>query len=189
MVDFQRAIYYLEMWGLTDVILPFMLIFAIVFATLAKAKVFGSESRKFNLVVGLAISLLVVIPHVTNRYPPGKDVVTIINTAIPQVSAVAVAIIMFLVLIGIFGAETSWWGGLVSGVVVIGALVSVVYIFGNAIGWFNIMPSWLSDPSTQALVVIVLVFGLIVWFVTAEPGKPGVGGLLEKIGNAFKRGG
>ena len=186
MAFFQNAIYYMETWGLVDVILPFVLIFTILFATLQKAKLFGTDSKKYNIVVSLAIALLVVIPHVTGRYPPGADVINIINAAIPSVAVIAVAIIMFLVLIGMFGAEASW-GGWVSGLVIILSLVAVTWIFGKAAGWWGYMPSFLIDQDIQALIVIILVFGIIIWFVTAEPGKKGLWDGLKEIGEkAFK---
>jgi hypothetical protein len=49
------------------------------------------------------------------------------------------------------------------------------------------MPFWLNDPDVQALVVIILVFGIIIWFVTAEPGKKGLFEWLQDMSNrAFK---
>ena len=102
MAAMQSALYSLESWGLTDVILPFVLIFTVIFAILQKAKIFGAESKKYNVVFALAISLLVVIPHVTGTYPAGLDAVDIINQAIPSISVLAIAVIMFLVLAGIF---------------------------------------------------------------------------------------
>ena len=177
----------LDQIGLTDVIIPFLLIFTIVFATLTKAKVLGGGpgAKKYSVILALSIALLTIVPHVTGQYPPGKDVVQIINTAVPQVSVVAVAIIMFLILIGIFGAETTWWGGAVSGLVGLGAFIAVIYIFGQALGWWGVnAPAFIRDPATQGLVIIVLVFGLIIWFVTAEPGQRG---LLEAIGDTLRR--
>ncbi len=188
MAYFQNAIYYLEYWGLTDVILPFILIFTIVFAVLQKAKLFGTESKKYNLIVSLAISLLVVIPHVTGRYPPGADVIDIMNAAIPSVAIIIVAIIMFLILIGIFGAEASW-GGWMSGLVLIFSIIAVIWIFGKAADWWHYMPFWLSDPDVQALVIIILIFGIIIWFVTAEPGETkGFWNTLKDIGEKAFRG-
>ena len=42
-IDFVGAFQTLEALGLTDLILPFLLIFAIVFAVLDRAKIFGEE--------------------------------------------------------------------------------------------------------------------------------------------------
>ena len=99
----------LDAWGLTDVLLPFLLIFAVMFAILQKTKIFG-DRRNTNTIVALVIGLLVVIPHVTGVYPTGYDVVEILNSALPSVSLVVIAVIMLLVLIGIFGGEANLFG-------------------------------------------------------------------------------
>ncbi|MBR9676881.1 hypothetical protein GOV04_01975 [Candidatus Woesearchaeota archaeon] len=158
-------------WGLTDIIIPFMLIFTIVFVVLKKVQIFR-EDKKSQIVIALVMALAVIIPHVTNSYPRGKDVVDIINTALPSVSVVLVAIVMLLIMVGIIGFELdanlgtwgSWW--------VLAAVGIIVYIFGVSAGWFgDRLPRWLSfskDPATQAALIIILVFGLIVWFVTKD---------------------
>jgi len=171
MVSMESAIWSLEQWGLTDVILPFILIFTVIFAILQKAHIFGTESKKYNLVFSLAIALLVVIPHITGTYPPGVDAVEIINQAIPSISVLVIAVIMFLVLAGIFFEPKG--GGWVSGLVLLLSIIAVIWVFGKAAGWWLYAPFWISDPDVQALVVIILVFGIIVWFVTSEPSGKG----------------
>ena len=103
----------LESWGIADVLLPFILVFAIVYAVLDKVKIFGDEKRNINMVIALVVGLSVVIPHVLDSYPPGADVVDMINIILPQVSLVAIAFIMVLVLVGVFGGE--WIGKSISG--------------------------------------------------------------------------
>ena len=39
MVELQQTIYGLEQYGLTDVLLPFLLVFAVIFAILQKVKI------------------------------------------------------------------------------------------------------------------------------------------------------
>ena len=184
MATTQSALYRLESIGLTDVILPFILVFTVVFAILQKAKIFGTDSKKYNVIFSLVVSLLVVIPHVTGKYPPGADVVNIINQAIPAVSVLLIAIIMFLVLAGIFFEPKG--GGWVSGIVLLLSIVAVIWIFGKAAGWWYNMPFWINDPDIQALVVIILVFGIIIWFVTSETqGKSLIDWFKEFSGGAF----
>ena len=72
-----------ESWGLMDVILPFLLIFAVVYAALTKVKIFGEQKDRIHIIIALVIALAVVVPHVTYMYPPESDVVNIINTALP----------------------------------------------------------------------------------------------------------
>ena len=195
-IDFVGAFQRLEALGLTDLILPFLLIFAIVFAVLDRARIFGEERRRVNVVVALVISLLVVIPHITGDYPPGGDVVEIMNTAIPNVSIVIVAVVMLLILIGVFGVNVNIAGQSLGGLVAMVSVGLIIFIFGRSSGWFGTpLPpwlSWLGDSDTQALMIVLLMFGVIIWFVTSGEEKDGgatqgIKSLFETFGRALER--
>ena len=167
----------LQRWGFMDFILPFVLIFTIVFAILQKVKIFGDkpETRKFNVVVALVMGLAVVVPHSLGMYPPNRDIVNIINQSLPNVSVVLVAILMGLLIIGLLGKRVELGGGSLSGWIAILAFVVVVWIFGSAANWWQ-MPAvlwFLADPDLQSLVIVILVFSILIWFVTHEPKKEG----------------
>jgi hypothetical protein len=173
---FDNAMIQLQSMGVLDVILPFILIFTIVFATLQKTKILGEDENKkprknFNAVIALVMGLAVVIPHVIGSYPsPDSDVVNIINNALPNVSVVLVAVIMLLLIIGVFGSKVDVAGSSLAGWAVIFAIIATLVIFANAANWF-ILPDWLNflnDPETQSLIVVILVFAIIIWFVTKE---------------------
>jgi len=189
-VEFFRA---LEDFGLTDALLPFLLIFTLLFAVLQKSKLLGADKRQFNIVVSTVISLMVIIPHVTGSYPPGRDVVEMINGALPQVSIVIVAILMALLLIGVLGGEAKWVGGSMSGWLAIIAFAIVVYIFGAEAGWWNNWPRkyqwWGTD--TASVIIIILVFAVVIWYITKEPTgadkAAGVSHAIEKFGDMFKK--
>jgi hypothetical protein len=187
MVDIQQSIYGLEQYGsLTDVILPFLLIFAVIFAILQRVKIFGKDKKNINVIISLVIGLLVIIPHVTNSYPPGQDIVEIMKNAIPNISVILIAIVMLLILVGVFGSEVDIAGTSLAGWLALASFLVVGYIFGRSAGWFQYWPDWLwwlDDPNTQALIVILLVFGVLVWFVTKEPdSKENKAGAIKKIG-------
>ncbi len=180
--DFREFFAYLDSIGVADALVPFFLIFTIVFAVLERAKVLG-DRKNFNVIVALAIGLIVVIPHVMGTYPPGSDVVDIINSAIPNVSVIIIAIILFLVLIGTFGVKMPLGEGVY--IFALLSLAAIVYIFGNAAGWWSGIPSWL-DGDTQALLLIILVFGIVIWFITGGGGG-GVSGGFGKIREGLEK--
>ena len=55
----------LESYGLLDALLPFLLIFTVIFAIMQKTKFLGEGKKNFNVVIALVIALIVVLPHVT----------------------------------------------------------------------------------------------------------------------------
>jgi len=163
-----------QYWGLTDVMLPFLLIFTVVFAIMQKVKPLGPEghNKQFNVVIALVMGLGVVIPHVMNYYPPDADIVNIINAALPQVSIVLVAILMVLLIVGLFGGKAEWGGSTLSGWIAFLAFILVAFIFGRSAGWFEYLPSWLywlDNPDTQAMLLVVGIFAIIIYFIAHEP--------------------
>lgn len=165
--------------GVFDIILPFILIFTIVFAVLQKTKILGEKAKNFNMVIALVMGMSVVVPHVlwggcydgtcstlSNGLP---DIVNIINMALPNVSVVIVAILMVLLIFGIWGSKVKLGSNSLSGIIALVAFASVVFIFGSAAGWWH-LPNFLialeNDPDTMALVITILVFAIIIWFIT-----------------------
>ncbi len=174
---FSQAIFTLQQAGIVDVIIPFILVFTIVFAVLQKTKILGEDTetkrpkKNFNAVIALVMGLAVVIPHVTGTYPtPESDVVNIINQALPNVSVVLIAIMMMLLIIGVFGGDVKFANTSLAGWAVIFAIVATAWIFGAAAGWYQLpyYLSFLMDYNTQALIVIILVFAVLIWFITKE---------------------
>ncbi len=180
-------------FGMIDALLPFLLIFTVIFAVLQKSNILGEGKRNFNVVVATVLSLMAVIPHVLGRYPPNRDVIEIMNNALPQVTIVGVAIIMALLLIGILGGEAKWMGGSLSGAIALFAFAIIVYIFGAAADWWENWPQkygwWGSD--TSSIIIIILVFAIIIWYITKEPSKADKAGAFSnafgKLGDMFKK--
>lgn len=168
----------LESWGIADVLLPFLLIFTIVFAVLQKTKILG-DRKNFNVIIALIVGLSVVIPHVVGGYPPEADVVELINIIIPQISLVAVALLMLLLLVGIF--QPAWVTKSISGVLAGISIIAVIIIFGGALGWWESGWIYYFGEDTMSVIVAILVFGIIIWFITREPGNPS-----QKIGKSIK---
>lgn len=179
----------LETWGLTDVLLPFLLIFTLIFAILQKTKILGEDKRNFNVVIALVMGLTVVIPHSTGTYPMTYDPVNIINAFLPGISLVIVAVVMLFILIGLWGGEAKWVGGSPSAMIAILAAVAVIWIFGAAAkwwtgwGWFNRF----FGSDAVSLIIIILIFGIIIWFITKSDQQTSGENFLDKVGNMFMK--
>ena len=143
LVDFIEI---LESWGLTDVLVPFLLIFVVFFAIFMKTKMLGENKGRYAAVFSLVISLMVVVPHVLGKYPTGYDVVDLLNKALPNVMIIVVAMVVVLLFIGILGGDVPKNPFYLTGAVVIsfGALF-VIFAYPDL------------TPLMMAIALIVLV--------------------------------
>lgn len=160
----------LQSWGFADALLPFILIFVIIFAILQKIELFqegGKPDRKINGIISFTIAALVVIPHITRMYPPETDPITIIQSFLPSTAILILAIFMVLLLLGIIGANLD--STLVKTVGLIALILLAFVIIKSAFPHFA--PRWTLDPNTQALLVTLITMGLVGWFIIREPEK------------------
>jgi hypothetical protein len=177
--------YYFQTYGIMDILLPFILVFTIVFAVMQKTKILG-DKKNFNVMIALVLSLIFIAPHITGTYPLGYDPVQVMNSALPSISLVAVASIMLLLLMGIFGAG---WADSALPFIAFAAVGFVVYIFGASLNLWtgpNDIFGWWSAETTE-LMIIILVFGVIVWFITKEDSKPGDKTALGRMGEVLSK--
>ena len=163
--------------GVYDVILPFLLVFTLAFAILEKSKIFGSDKRNINLIVGLILGLL----FLQNNY-----LVYMVQRFLPNVSMMLIVGLMFLLLFAIFGGENREWTG---GSLTLGFIVSIAAIilalstdllpFGEwgILDYYNSL-----DPGTRGFIWLIILILLVVGFVTHEKkGKSG-GGFWSALG-------
>jgi len=205
---FGGALQLLQQWGLYDVILPFILIFAVLYAILQQTKIFNEPklkqdgtpeldagkpvmgpNKKVNLIISLAISLMIVIPHVTGGfYSSNVDPINILNSLLPSTMAIVVAVLVFLILAGVVGGGTE--AGVTTVIVIVAILAVVGFIAALTTSVFPYgLPSWLSfmtDPSMQALLLVLLIGGIIIWYIQSDSTQPSdVSGFLKGL---FKKG-
>ena len=169
---------------LTEIVLPFLLFFVIVYAVLTKTKILGEGKKNLNIIVALIVGALVVIPHITGGFPPGADPVNIINKALPDITLILVAIIFLLILIGVFGQDMVMLGMTMPGWIMITSIAIIVIVFGSAAGWWS---EGVSDTLEEifgveafAIALMLLVFGLVIAWITSESKEEPKG--LKKIG-------
>ncbi len=176
---------YFQQYGVLDFLLPFLLVFTIVFAVLQKTEILGKQ-KNFNVIIALVLALLFVVPHLLGTYPLGYDPVQVMNETLPSISLVAVAAIMLLLLMGIFGTG---FARAAAPLIAILAIIFVAYIFGASLnlwrGPYDIFYWWTTEVTE--LLIIILVFGLIVYFITKEPGTTAGENIWEGFKNLFEK--
>ncbi len=169
--QFEGFIRALERWGVQEM-LVFLLIFVIIYAVLQKTRILGEGKKNLNVIVALVVGALVIIPHITGRFPANADPVVIIMDSLPQVSLVIVAIIFLLILIGVFGQEQVFLGLTMPGWITVISLIIIPLVFGGAAGWWsNGVGQTLEDffgTEGVAIFIMLVVFGLIIAWVTSD---------------------
>ena len=95
-MDFYELLGNFDQIGGFDLLLPFILVFTLMFAVLEKIKLFG-EKKNINMVV----SLVVAIFFLNNTY-----LIFVLQKFLPNVSILLVIFLMALLLFGIFAGES-----------------------------------------------------------------------------------
>jgi len=174
---FRGVIEFFLKLGVYDVVLPFLLVFSIVFAILEKTAVLGMEDvggkkytkKNLNAITAFVMAFLVIA---------SSRLVGIINQAMSQVVVLLFLAISFLILVGVFMGskeftlkEYPMWLNFFMWFMFIG----IVLIFLNAIGWLKEVMDFLrSNYQTDwvaSLILLVLIVGFMLWVTKSMPGK------------------
>jgi magnesium-transporting ATPase (P-type) len=170
---FRGVISFLDNLGVYDVVLPFLLVFTIVFAILEKTRILGEDDiggqkhtkKNLNSIMAFVIAFLVIA---------STSLVRIINEFLANIVLLIILIISFLMLIGTFWGtgevkldkDSGWMKFFM-----VAIFIAIVAILLEAIGWLqDIMDIIWRTPNTDwaatlVLLVIVLAF---MYFVTQD---------------------
>lgn len=157
--------------GVYDIVLPFLLVFTIVFAILEKTRVLGMEEiagkkytkKNLNAIVSFVIAFLVIA---------STRLVSVINKALADIVLLLLLVIFFLTLVGAFFKEEGGvflekggWRSLFMVIVFAG----IVLIFLNALGWLSSFWIFLVNNYESrwvgSLILIILII-LFMWYIT-----------------------
>lgn len=165
----------LEQIGFTEVVLPFVIVFTVVFAVLQRSKVLGVDSKgnpkaNYNAMVAFVIGFFTLIMFKTLK-------------AITLFTRYVVVLLVAFVFLGII---MSFIGGKVriSGAVKFIALALILFVFLEALVMAGIIPEDTAYGVIVPLLVAVLVAGAIAAFITSKKAKPEI--TPEKKGREVK---
>ncbi len=165
---FRGVIEFFVRLGIYDVVLPFLLVFTVVFAIMEKTKVFGMEKsasgkeytrKNLNSMVAFVTAFLVVA---------SSRLVAIINETMANMVLLLMMSVCFLILIGSFMKETpegvflkGGWATFFTFIMFIGLSL----IFLNALGWLEPTWNWLANHYDSTVVASLLLVASMVGFV------------------------
>lgn len=175
---FGDSIGFLVKLGIYDVVLPFLLVFTLVYAILEKTKILGTEinnvdgkeytKRNLDAMVAFVMGFFVVA---------SSQLVAVINKTISQVFILLLLIICFMMLVGSFHQQSKEGFFLnpkspYYGIFMAIAFISIIAIFLNAVGWLDLLYSFLKDnwntSYVASVIFIVAIIGFMLW-ITKDP--------------------
>lgn len=171
---FRNVIEFFEDIGLYDVVLPFLLVFTIVFAILEKTRVFGMENidgkqypkKNLNAITAFVIAFFVVA---------SSKLVEIITTVSSYTVILLMLSVLFLLLVGSFMKEGE--GGFLTGnwnyFFMLMMFVGIVLIFVYALGWWDVMWDFFrfeTGGEVVGSIILLVIIVLFIWYVVkSEP--------------------
>ncbi len=156
----------LQHWIVSKFILPFLLIFFIVFAILEKTKIFGDGKKQLNAMMSFVIALV----FVSVAYP--KEIVG--NMILFLTVALVVAFVALLLWGFVSGGDAKivndkikWVAGVV---IVIAVIVALLWAAGVQGSVFNFLfgQSWSKSFWTNASFIIVIAAALALVLITSK---------------------
>jgi hypothetical protein len=170
---FRQVISFLGKLGVYDVILPFLLVFTIVFAILDKTKILGTENingqevtkKNINAIVAFVIAFLVIA---------STKLVAVISEVMANVVLLLILGVSFLLLVGVFFGSKEFtlenfptW----TKFFMVFMFIGIVVIFLNALDWlqyvFGLFVLWPSELAA-AILFIIIILGFM-WYITRDP--------------------
>ena len=166
------AVDFLENFGFFDVILPFLLVFTVVFGILEKTKIFGTNpdgtpKKNLNSMVAFVMGFFVVA---------AKEIVASIQESMPLVVLILLAVLSFLILMGSFVSgkdEFDFFKLLESWKLPLAGIffVSVALIFIHSFGWLIPIVEYLVGQGIAIFLMIVFILiiaGIIAYVVSGR---------------------
>jgi len=171
---FRGVIGFFNKLGIYDVVLPFLLVFTIMFAILEKTRVLGTEKdekdrdmpkKNLNSLVAFCVGFFVVA---------SSKIVAVINQSLANVVLLVLVSVCFLMLIGTFrGTEEIKLSKdeplMIFFMIAMG--VGVVLIFLSALGWLMPIIDYLQanwNTNAVASIILIIVIIIFVGYVTQE---------------------
>ncbi len=161
--------------GVYDVVLPFLLVFSIIYAILERTKVLGTDEvdgrritkKNLNAMIAFVIGFFVVA---------STKLVSVINSALADVVLLILLVIFFLLMVGSFYKEGTEeflddsWKQTLTFILFIG----IILIFMNALDWLGpfwgfLVNNWESRWVGSLLLLIIII--IFMYYITKEGGS------------------
>ncbi len=153
---------------IAEAVLPFILVFTIVFAILQKSEVLGKDKKQIDSMVALVVGMITITV---------ARAVGIINQLLPFLAVSIVIILVLLILVALFnkkddGKDTDLWKFLKSAIVIISFIAVIVAALVFTGAW-SYLASKFTEPGsnlvTNIVFIAIIVGGFLIVFFGDKP--------------------
>ena len=167
MSTFRNALVFFDQIGVYDVVLPFLLIFTLVFAMLEKTMVLGKDNparKNLSAMIAFVSSFLVVA---------SAQLVAVINRTIATSMVILVMIILIMLIWGGFSKQgeielPAIYKGLLMAITFIGIILIVLW----NLGWLQMVYAYssanLDGPIVGSIALLIIVLGFMFWIYSGD---------------------
>ncbi len=159
----------LQRWqevGVFSYMIPFLLIFAIVFGILTSSGFLG-QNKGVNTIIALAVALLSLQLEFVPMF---------FSEIFPRLGVALAILLTALILIGLFvdWREKGWLGGFAA----IGGIIAIITILSalSSYGWVN---SWWWQEYWPYIIVGVLLVAAVIWVIVSSSKSSSSGSKIE----------
>ncbi len=138
-----------------ELVLPFLLVFTLIFAILEKTKILGDNKKQINAIIGFVVALILV----AFQFPR-----SIIVNLMPILAIAAVVMLVFLLLYSFAGGKPDEkWVKITFGILVGLVLIVSLLFFTGGLDFIlnNISQGLGQDIAINAFFIIVIVVAII----------------------------
>ncbi|MEM3405556.1 MAG: hypothetical protein QW117_01115 [Candidatus Pacearchaeota archaeon] len=138
-----------------DFILPFILVFSVVFAILDRSNILGEGKKQVNALVGLVIGLLLV------SFPESRIIVV---KLMPILAVMVVILLVFLIIYGFAKQEKEIKlpRGAISVIVFISIIVVAISLLKITNSWDNFIDFFSKEKGKKVLTNLIFIIAIIV---------------------------
>lgn len=170
------AIEFLKDFGFYDVVLPFLLVFTLVFAILEKTKIFGTTDKKPKKNINAMIAFVIALFFVATT-----NLVIGAQEFLPNIVVLLITLMSFMMLVGFFYSDKEFsfenhkfWKVFLTIIFFIGIVLMALHAFVIEVwNWLFVdVTGFWSSTAGVTIIFLLIVIGTII-FVTVGGKKGG----------------
>lgn len=148
----------------TEGVLPFLLVFVMIFAILQRSQLFGEGKKQIDALIALAVGLILI------AVPGPRDFIVSI---VPWMAVAVTVLLVVMVTYGMVGESDAKKGLSIpkwfAQTVLLLAIVFVIVVVFKLSGYWDTFYNWISSGNIGSTIIMVAIVGVALWVALRDP--------------------